>query len=61
MNSLQQRFTSAFNNIAMLNEMLADFYISEYWDNNTNDFDWVQIDENVVKEIEKDSQFQSSF
>jgi hypothetical protein len=58
---LQARFIAAYTNIAMLNKMLANYYISEYWNDAAQDFDWNEIDENVVKEIEKDSQFQSSF
>lgn len=56
---LQERFISAYNNIVELNQQLADYYISEYWDDSAEDFNWNQIDEAVVKEIENDSQAQS--
>lgn len=53
--SLQSRFKSAMRTIYNLNEQLADYYISEYWDDG---WMWGEIDENVVCEAEKDAQQQ---
>jgi hypothetical protein len=58
-NDFQSRFNAAFINILNLNEMLADYYISDYWNNDTQDFEWDMIDESVLREIEKDSQMLS--
>jgi hypothetical protein len=58
-NNFQSRFNAAFTNISNVNKMLADYYISDYWNNDTQDFEWDMIDESVVREIEKDSQMVS--
>ena len=58
--ALFNRFVAAYRNIAHHNENLADFYVSEYWNEETKDWDWFRIGEGVVAEIEKDSMYQSN-
>lgn len=58
--NLRSRFNSAFAVVQNNSEMLADYYISEYWDESNNTWNWELINESVVREIEKDSQQLSS-
>lgn len=57
---LRSRFNSAFTVVQNNSEMLADYYISEYWDVNKNTWNWELINESIVRDIEKDSQQLSS-
>jgi hypothetical protein len=50
-------FTEAFEYLSENNEMLADYYISYYWDEETQEWDYEMIDDKVVQNIQKDVQY----
>jgi hypothetical protein len=52
-------FVNAFEFLQINNQMLADFYISEYWDESIKDWSYDRITDNVVKEIETDVMYNS--
>ena len=52
-------FVNAFEFLQINNQMLADFYISEYWDESIKDWRSDRITDNVVKEIETDVMYNS--
>jgi hypothetical protein len=47
-------FTEAFECLANTNEMIADYYISHYWDDDNQEWDFELITDRVVKDIETD-------
>jgi hypothetical protein len=47
-------FIESFEYLSENNEMIADYYISYYWDDETQDWDYEFIDAKVVRDIQKD-------
>lgn len=47
-------FTQAYDYLCGVNDSLADFYVSNYWDNENQEWDYELIDDKVVKMIETD-------
>jgi hypothetical protein len=50
-------FTDAFEYLSENNEMIADYYIAYYWDDETQDWDYEFIDAKVVRDIQKDVEY----
>jgi hypothetical protein len=50
-------FTESFEYLSENNEMIADYYISYYWDDETQDWDYEFIDAQVVRDIQKDVEY----
>jgi hypothetical protein len=50
-------FIKSFEYLSENNEMIADYYISYYWDDETQDWDYEFIDAKVVRDIQKDVEY----
>lgn len=50
-------FIDAFEYLSENNEMIADYYMSYYWDEETQEWDYEAIDSQVVKKIQKDVEY----
>jgi hypothetical protein len=47
-------FSEAFEMLCHVNDSIADYYVSNYWDKDNQEWDYELIDDKVVKMIETD-------
>ena len=50
-------FIKAFEYLNENNEMISDYYMSYYWDEETQEWDYESIDNQVVKKIQMDVEY----
>jgi hypothetical protein len=50
-------FLQAFEYLSQENQMVADYYISYYWNEDFDEWEYDMIDEKVVREIQQDVQY----